>query len=162
MSGYQIGELALIFPDLAKQDFAALVEDIRRSGLLDPITVWQGEIIDGRHRYLACLEAGVAPRFQCLDDDANPFLYLVSNCCGESAVSAWRGPSTALIRTCSTGSTKAVLSQVGRRAERNLAATCPGPGEAGAPARTSMCAGFFVVREPGRRPAWSIRSARRR
>ena len=47
-------------------------------GCLNPITVHLGEIIDGRHRYLACLEAGVEPNYQFLDDDVNPYIHLTS------------------------------------------------------------------------------------
>ena len=75
---YPLSPLALAFPDYAKQEFEDLVGDIGAQGLLEPIAVWRGEIIDGRHRYLACLEAGVEPRYQFLDDEVNPILYLAS------------------------------------------------------------------------------------
>ena len=75
---YPLSPLAFAFADYAKQEFGNLVGDIGVQGLLEPITVWRGEIIDGRHRYLACLEAGVEPRYQFLDDDVNPVLYLAS------------------------------------------------------------------------------------
>ena len=75
---YPLSPLAFAFPDYAKQEFGNLVGDIGVQGLLEPITVWRGEIIDGRHRYLACLEAGVKPGYQFLDDDVNPILYLVT------------------------------------------------------------------------------------
>ena len=71
-SKYPISVLALIFPSLSPLEFQALVESIGERGLLVPVTLWRGEIIDGRHRYEACLQAGVAPRFQELPDDANP------------------------------------------------------------------------------------------
>ena len=51
---YPISDLARVFPDMPPEDFARLVASIRQDGLMDPITVWQGQVIDGRHRYAAC------------------------------------------------------------------------------------------------------------
>ena len=75
---YPISDLARIFPDMPPEDFARLVASIREDGLMDPITVWQGRVIDGRHRYAACAEAGVERRFAYLDDDADPLRYILA------------------------------------------------------------------------------------
>jgi N6-adenosine-specific RNA methylase IME4 len=57
--------VAEIFPLLQGEEFTALVESIRSKGLLNPIWLHpDGRIVDGRNRYLACLEAGVEPRYQ--------------------------------------------------------------------------------------------------
>ena len=55
---YPISDLANIFPELPRDDYARLVASIREQGLVDPIAVCRGEVIDGRHRYAACAEAG--------------------------------------------------------------------------------------------------------
>src|SRR5260221_1610734 len=57
-------EVATIFPMMGDEEYRALVDNIRAKGLLEPIWVYQGEIIDGRNRYNACLETGVEPRFR--------------------------------------------------------------------------------------------------
>ncbi len=62
-----------IFPLLDGDDLDDLVEDIRENGLRVPILVdVQGRIIDGRNRQVACLMAGVEPRYETCDltDDA--------------------------------------------------------------------------------------------
>ena len=56
-------EYCLFFPPPDELTFAGLVEDIRENGLIEPIVTYEGKILDGRSRYLACLEAGVEPRF---------------------------------------------------------------------------------------------------
>jgi N6-adenosine-specific RNA methylase IME4 len=53
-----------IFPMMSHDEFAALVADIKGSVLHEPIWTWQGAIIDGRNRFLACQEAGVEPRYR--------------------------------------------------------------------------------------------------
>ena len=70
---YPISEYALLFPDMDPGDYGGLVASIRVNGLLEPIAVWRGEIIDGRHRVRACLEAGVESRFIHLDDATDPW-----------------------------------------------------------------------------------------
>jgi ParB-like chromosome segregation protein Spo0J len=54
--------LAELFPLLEGEAFADLVEDIRANGLL-PTVLYEDKILDGRNRYRACQQAGVAPRF---------------------------------------------------------------------------------------------------
>ena len=74
---YPISYLAYLFPDLTDAQFERLVKSIQANGLRVPITVWRGEIIDGRHRYAACLRAGVKPRFEYLDDDEDPVQFVL-------------------------------------------------------------------------------------
>lgn len=52
---------ASIFPLMAEADLAALTEDIRRNGQLEPIVVAGGSVLDGRNRWLACQAAGMPP-----------------------------------------------------------------------------------------------------
>ena len=51
------------------QEFDGLVGSIKRYGLFEPILMWQGWIVDGRHRHKACLKAGVKPEYEHLPDD---------------------------------------------------------------------------------------------
>lgn len=54
--------LSDLFPPMGDKEFAGLVEDIRKNGLLTPIVKLGDLILDGRHRYRACREGGVEPR----------------------------------------------------------------------------------------------------
>jgi len=55
--------LADLFPPMTTEEMAALVEDIKANGLAQSIVTHEGAILDGRHRYQACLQAGVEPQF---------------------------------------------------------------------------------------------------
>jgi hypothetical protein len=70
-------DLANIFPMLAGDEAKALAHDIFEHGLREPITLLEGKILDGRNRYLACLDTGVEPRFVPYKGD-NPAAYVVS------------------------------------------------------------------------------------
>ena len=73
---YPISFLALAFPPLSPAQYSRLLASIIAHGLIHPIVIWRGQVIDGLHRLKACLEAGVEPRYEVLHDDADPFQYL--------------------------------------------------------------------------------------
>lgn len=54
---------ANLFPLLQSDEFEELVEDIKSEGLHDAITLFEKQILDGRNRYRACIDAKVTPRF---------------------------------------------------------------------------------------------------
>jgi ParB-like chromosome segregation protein Spo0J len=66
-----------ILPLLEGEAFAALVTDIKANGLMEPITVHDGRILDGRNRWNACKAAGVEPRFLEFDGD-DPLAFVLS------------------------------------------------------------------------------------
>ena len=70
-------EIADIFPMLPAEELKKLAEDIRVHGLLDPIALFEGKILDGRNRYLACVEAEVEPRYTTVATE-DPIAYVLS------------------------------------------------------------------------------------
>lgn len=81
--------LCLILPPMPDTDYRRLVEDIRVSGLQRPITLHEGKILDGRHRFTACNELGIAPRFETYaGEDAMGFV--ASSCVHRSLNSSQR------------------------------------------------------------------------
>ena len=56
--------LAEILPGMSPPEFESLVESISTVGLREPIITYQGHIIDGRHRYLACRQLGITPIYR--------------------------------------------------------------------------------------------------
>ncbi len=61
---YEAHELSLAFPDMSPEQFRRFVADIKSNGLNNPIVLFEGKILDGRHRYKACLETGIKPMFR--------------------------------------------------------------------------------------------------
>jgi hypothetical protein len=51
--------LATIFPPLNEQELAGLADDIAVNGLREPVTIYEGLILDGRNRAIACEMADV-------------------------------------------------------------------------------------------------------
>ena len=50
---------ALATPRMNAENFEALKRDIEMHGQLDPVTVYRGKIVDGRHRWIILQELGV-------------------------------------------------------------------------------------------------------
>ncbi len=69
--------LSAAFPDMPEDEFAALVEDIRQNGLLQPVVTHDGMVLDGWHRYRASIEAGVEPAFDEFDG-SDPVAFVLS------------------------------------------------------------------------------------
>ena len=63
-------ELSTVFTSFEDtQEFDGIVVSIKQYGLFEPILMWQGWIVDGRHRHKACLKADVKPTYEYLPDD---------------------------------------------------------------------------------------------
>lgn len=65
---YKRHPLSAAFGDMPQHEFAKLCDDIYHNGLYDDIITHNGMILDGWHRYLACDDVGVEPRFSAYTD----------------------------------------------------------------------------------------------
>ncbi len=63
MSDIQNHRYADLFPMISGGEFEEFKNDISANGLREPIWLYEGQILDGRNRYKACIESGVEPRF---------------------------------------------------------------------------------------------------
>jgi DNA modification methylase len=52
--------LAGAIPEMSEDEYRELVDSISRNGLREPIVLFEGKILDGRHRWRACRELGLS------------------------------------------------------------------------------------------------------
>lgn len=64
-------------PPMNMETYDALTASMKLLGLLDPIVTYQDKIIDGRARYLACMETGIMPRFVEWQGDENALAFYI-------------------------------------------------------------------------------------
>jgi hypothetical protein len=69
--------LANIFPLMNDADFMALQDDIAAHGLLEPLWLYDGQILDGRNRYKACKALGIQPHVRTYEGD-DPLGFILS------------------------------------------------------------------------------------
>jgi hypothetical protein len=55
--------ISAIMPSMSDDEKRDLEADIKKYGLVDPIVLYQGDVLDGVHRQEACVHAGVPPRY---------------------------------------------------------------------------------------------------
>ena len=65
-------ELSKAFPPMEEERFQDLKDSIEIVGLLDPITIYEEKVIDGWHRYNACLAVSMPHAEVDLPDDVDP------------------------------------------------------------------------------------------
>ena len=68
---------AAIFPAITAPDFDHLCAAIARQGLLEEIILHEGKVLDGWHRYLACLVKQVPPRLRDYAGECGSALHFV-------------------------------------------------------------------------------------
>lgn len=74
----EIHPAALIMPPMGEDEFKEFKEDISGNGLLEPIILFQGKVLDGRNRYNACQELGIEIFAQNWEGGMDPVEYVVS------------------------------------------------------------------------------------
>jgi len=75
---YPVHPAAEIFPMLSREKLRELAEDIAEQGLVHPIVLFDGQVLDGRNRAAACEIANVTPRYETLEECQSPAAYVLS------------------------------------------------------------------------------------
>ncbi len=75
---YEVHPIAELLPPMAEDVFQDFKADVATHGQKDPATIWQGKLIDGRHRARACKELGLKLIVTELADDQDPLQYSLS------------------------------------------------------------------------------------
>lgn len=72
---YEQHPLSAFFPSMAGDDYQALVDDIDVYGQREPVMIFEGMVLDGWHRYSACIKLGMEPtKFEFKGDDPVAFV----------------------------------------------------------------------------------------
>jgi len=74
---YKPHKYANLFPMIEKEEFENLKKDIAKQGLLTPIVLYDGQILDGRNRFNACNELGINPKLEEYKGDS-PLQFVIS------------------------------------------------------------------------------------
>jgi hypothetical protein len=74
---FDVHPLAELIPPMSDDEFAELREDIKENGLREAVTVFEGKLLDGRHRARACEELEIEPPTRAYEGD-DPAEYVIS------------------------------------------------------------------------------------
>ena len=75
---YPVHPAALLFPLLDGKEREQLVRDVRKHGVREPVVIWRGQLLDGRNRVEAARQANVPVPVKRLEDDVDPFSFVLS------------------------------------------------------------------------------------
>ena len=84
-------ELSALFGNMPEDEFDELVADIAANGVLEPITLFEGKILDGWHRYQAAQRAG--KEVETIGFAGDPVAYVVAKNARRRHLSASRRAS---------------------------------------------------------------------
>jgi phage N-6-adenine-methyltransferase len=67
---YKAHHIAKLFPTMTAEQFERLCGDIEINGLLEPIWLYDGQVLDGRHRQRACAATRTEPEYRTFEGTA--------------------------------------------------------------------------------------------
>ena len=114
-----------LMPAMADDEYNDLLADIASNGLLVPIVLHEGKVLDGRHRLRACRELGLEPRYEDYAGD-DPLAYVVATGLRRRHLTAAQRAALAV----------EVLPMLEEAARKRQAAAGGGSGRAGGDTRT--------------------------
>lgn len=127
--------LSAAFPAMGADDFQALKDSIENIGVQNPITLFEGMVIDGWHRYTAAMELGMScPTVELGNVDPRDFVLAQNKArrhvtqaqlgLAVTAVYAWRPAGNPALSqsgsACPVGKTNAELAQIAGVSERTI------------------------------------------
>lgn len=120
---FQQHRLSAAFPAMPDAAFAELRADIAQNGLRMPIVVFEGQVLDGWHRYQACQAVGVSVRLEPFNgDEAAARKFVVSaNLMRRHLNESQRGVIAARLAQLPHGGDRGNQHSGGKRQEPNLA-----------------------------------------
>lgn len=79
---YEVHPAATLFPMMDAESFERLKSDIKENGQEKPITFFDGKLLDGRNRMMACQDLGIEPLSEEIEDAGDgsfdPFKWVLS------------------------------------------------------------------------------------
>ncbi len=131
----QVHELAGLMPPMSEGEYQELMTDIARHGLLEPVVLYEGRVLDGRHRVLACRELGIPIRTRVWDGPGTPLQFVLS-------ANVVRRHLTASQRAALAVEVERLLAVQARERQRHHGGTAPGrPSTAGPRSAREAAAG---------------------
>lgn len=76
---YEIHPAAELFPVMTAEELQGLIKDIEENGQREPVTLWNGKLIDGRNRATVCEKLGLDLDCCELDPDTDPIKWVLSH-----------------------------------------------------------------------------------
>jgi ParB-like chromosome segregation protein Spo0J len=64
--------LSANFPEMLPQEFQGLVDSIDDQGQIEPVILYEGMVLDGWQRVLACRTFGILPKTALLPEGSDP------------------------------------------------------------------------------------------
>ena len=78
MENYKFHPLSELFPLMTQDGIRELVLDMKNNGQEEAIVLFEGKILDGRNRYLACKMFNIIPIFEELKKGIDPLTFIIS------------------------------------------------------------------------------------
>ena len=78
MQDYEFHPLSAIFPLMNQEGIRELGLDIKNNEQKEAIVLFEGKILDGRNRYLACKMFNIVPRYEKLKEGIDPLTFIIS------------------------------------------------------------------------------------
>lgn len=109
-------------PVASDEDLTQIIASMKERGLLEPITLnGDGELLDGRHRLIACYEAQVEPRFTAYKG-SNPWQYVLDK-------NAARRHMTTAQKAAFANSMREHFAREAKERQKEHGGTAPGKGK---------------------------------